>query len=187
MDPHDVNEVVISAEKIKERVRLLVEEMQADCQVENLVMIGILRGSFIFLADMARELYEHGVRPKIDFMTLASYHGGTESSGKVVLRKDFTVDVEGADVVVMDDILDTGRTFEFARNHIADKGAKSIRLCTFLDKPSRRIVPIKSDYVGFTVEDIFVVGYGLDYDHHYRELPYVAKVNFTEEKSDGSV
>lgn len=179
MDPHNIDEIVLERDAIQARVVSLVEEMQAGCRVENLVIIGILRGSFIFLADVARALYVHGIRPKIDFMTLASYHGGTESSGEVVLRKDFTVDVNGADVVIMDDILDTGRTFEFAREHIAGKGARSIRLCTFLDKPSRRVVSIEADYVGFTIPDIFVVGYGLDYDHHYRELPYVAKVNFT--------
>lgn len=180
MAPHHIRHVLFTREQIQERVRSLVESMADSLRVDNLVMIGILRGSFMFFADLVRELNRHDVHPRIDFTTLESYHGGTTSSGTVRITKDITVDVEGADVVLVDDILDTGRTLSFACGHLANKGARITRTCTLLDKPSRRVVPISADYVGFTVEDVFVVGYGLDYEAYYRELPYIATVTFTD-------
>lgn len=180
MREHHVRDILIPEAEIRKRVAGLIDEIAATGVGENLIFIGILRGSFVFLADLVREIFTHGIHPKIDFLTLSSYHGGTESSGTVLLRKDFTVDVAGADVVVVEDILDTGRTYDFARRHIESKGAKTVRLCTLLNKPSRRVVPVDADFVGFEIEDQFVVGYGLDYDHYYRELPYVAKVTFTD-------
>ena len=180
MKPHHINDVLITAEQIQQRVDRMVVEMADDCRVENLVMIGILRGSFMFLADLVRALYHHGIRPRIDFMTLESYGAGTESSGTVRISKDIGVDVKGADVVIIDDILDTGRTLSFAKKHLLAKGVKAVKTCALLDKPSRRVVPFTADFTGFTVEDVFVVGYGLDYDSRYRELPYIAKVTFTD-------
>lgn len=180
MKPHHVREVMISAEAIAQRVDTLVEEMQKACRSENFVMIGILRGSFIFLADLVRDLYQHGVRPRIDFMTLESYGSGTVSSGEVRVVKDIRMDVAGADVLVVDDILDSGRTLTFAKRHLLEKGAHSVLTCALLDKPSRRVIPFEADFVGFKVPDEFVVGYGLDYDSFYRELPYIAKVTFTD-------
>jgi hypoxanthine phosphoribosyltransferase len=179
MKPHHIRDVLISAEAIAHRVDELVRDMQAACRSDNFVMIGILRGSFIFLADLARDLYQHGVRPRIDFLTLESYGSGTESSGEVRVVKDIRMDVRGADVMLVDDILDTGRTLSFATRHLLDKGARSVKTVALLDKPSRRVVPFEADFVGFTVPDEFVVGYGLDYDSYYRELPYIAKVTFT--------
>lgn len=178
MKPHHVREVIFSAETLAQRVDTLVAEMQAACRSDNFVMIGILRGSFIFLADLVRDLYEHGVRPRIDFLTLESYGSGTESSGEVRVVKDIRMDVVGADVLLVDDILDSGRTLSFASRHLKEKGAKSVMTCALLDKPSRRALPFEADFVGFKVPDEFVVGYGLDYDSHYRELPYIAKVRF---------
>ncbi|MFH0908629.1 MAG: hypoxanthine phosphoribosyltransferase [bacterium] len=181
MKPHHTNDVLITADQIQQRVDQMVTEMADHCRVENLVMIGILRGSFMFLADLVRALYHHGIRPRIDFMTLESYGSGTESSGAVRISKDISVNVKGADVVIVDDILDTGRTLSFARQHLLAKGVKAVKTCALLDKPIRRVVPFKADFTGFTVENVFVVGYGLDYDSRYRELPYIAKVTFTEE------
>ncbi|MCO5067920.1 MAG: hypoxanthine phosphoribosyltransferase [Kiritimatiellae bacterium] len=180
MKPHHVRDIMISTEQIAERVESLVSEMQASCKSDNFVMIGILRGSFIFLADLARHLYQHCVRTRIDFMTLESYGSGTESSGEVRVVKDIRMDVAGADVMLVDDILDSGRTLTFATKHLLDKGARSVKTVALLDKPSRRVLPFEADFVGFTVPDEFVVGYGLDYDSYYRELPYIAKVTFTE-------
>lgn len=177
--PHDTEKVIISAAEIQDRVQSLVTEMVEDCQGEDLVMIGILRGSFMFLADLVRALYEHGVHPRIDFMTLSSYGAATQSSGHVEIRKDISVDVGGADVLLIDDILDTGRTLSFACAHLANKGARDIKTCALLDKPSRRVIPCEADYIGFTIDDMFVVGYGLDYDSCYRELPYIARVTFS--------
>jgi hypoxanthine phosphoribosyltransferase len=180
MRAHHIRDILLREEDLALRVKSLVGEMGPDCRAENFVMIGILRGSFMFLADLVRALYRHGVRPRIDFMTLESYGAGTESSGQVRIRKDFVVDVNGAHVLLVDDILDTGRTLSFAVQHVAGRGARVVRTCVLLDKPSRRVVPIQADYVGFEIEDHFVVGYGLDYDSHYRELPYLAKVTMTE-------
>ena len=180
MNAHHMREVLYSADQIETRVHALVHEMAAGCRSENLVMIGILRGSFIFLADLVRELWRQDVHPRIDFMTLESYGAGTQSSGTVRVAKDVGMDVAGADVLVVDDILDTGRTLSFARQHLLALGARSVRTCALLDKPARRIVPFTADYIGFTIEDRFVVGYGLDYDGRYREVPHIACVTFAE-------
>jgi hypoxanthine phosphoribosyltransferase len=180
MRPHHTREIVFTADQIEKRVNALVEEMASACRAENFAMIGILRGSFMFLADLVRALYHHNVHPRIDFITLESYYSGTESTGRVHVAKDISMDVTGATVILVDDILDTGRTLSFAVQHLKSKGAQSVRTCTLLDKPARRVVPFEADFVGFRVEDFFVVGYGLDYDSHYRELPYIAKVTFTD-------
>ena len=178
MEKHHIRDVLISADDIRARVDRQVVEMRDACHADNLVMIGILRGSFIYLADLVRALYHPGVHPRIDFITLESYGAGTESSGQVHVAKDFSMEVKDADVILVDDILDTGRTLDFARRHVMAKGARSVKTCALLDKPSRRIVPFQADFTGFTIEDAFVVGYGLDYDSRYRELPYIAKVTF---------
>lgn len=169
----------MTAEQIATRIDQLVTEMQRDLRGDNVVMIGILRGSFIFLADLVRDLNPHDVHPRIDFITLESYGSGTVSSGEVRVVKELRLDVAGADVVLVDDILDSGRTLSFASNYLRERGARSVKTCALLDKPARRAVPFEADYVGFKIEDNFVVGYGLDYDSRYRELPYIANVVFT--------
>lgn len=179
MKPHHIRNVLIPAEQIRTRVDQLVGEMEKDLRGDHLVMIGVLRGSFIYLADLVRALYAHDVHPKIDFITLESYGSGTESSGVVRVVKELRLDVKGADVVLVDDILDTGRTLQFAAGYLKDLGARSVKTCVLLDKPARRTAPFQADYVGFKIEDAFVVGYGLDYDSRYRELPYIATVTFT--------
>lgn len=178
--PHDVRDVLFSAEQIHARINRLVEEMSRDCLVDDLVMVGILRGSFMFLADLVRDFYRHEVHPRIDFMTLSSYGDATDSSGRVEIQKDVRLNVEGADVLLVDDILDTGRTLSFACEHLRSKGVRSVKTCVLLDKPSRRVTPITADYTGFEIEDHFVVGYGLDYASFYRDLPYIAKLTFLE-------
>ena len=180
MRPYHIDEVLITPRQLEQRVDEVAREIAAGAPSENLVVIGILRGSFIFLADLVRDLYQHGVRPRIDFLTLESYGSETESSGQVRVVKDIRMDVQGADVMLVDDILDSGRTLSFASQHLLAKGARSVKTCALLDKPSRRVIPFEADFVGFKVPDTFVVGYGLDYDSYYRELPYIAKVTFTE-------
>lgn len=179
MRPHHIRDVLFTAGQIHERVNQLVETMAPDCRAANFVMIGILRGSFMFLADLVRGLYQHGVHSRIDFITLESYYSGTESTGSVHVAKDISLEVQGSTILLVDDILDSGRTLSFAKKHLLEKGAREIKTCTLLDKPSRRIVAFQADHVGFKVEDHFVVGYGLDYDGYYRELPHIAKVTFT--------
>lgn len=178
--PHHIRDVVVTAAAIRARVDQLVVDVAAACRGERLAMIGILRGSFIFLADLVRALNAHRIHPRIDFMMLESYGSGTESSGAVRITKDFSLEIGGADVLLVDDILDTGRTLTFAAAHARARGAATVRSCVLLDKPARRVVPFRADFTGFTIEDAFVVGYGLDYDGYYRELPHIAKVTFTD-------
>lgn len=184
--PHHIGHVLIPEPEIQARVDALVTEMVEDCRSDDLVLIGILRGSFMFLADLVRDLYQHGVHPRIDFFSLSSYGSGIESSGRVEVRKDLSVDVEGADVLLVDDILDTGRTLAFAVEYLRGRGARRIKTCVLLDKPARRCVPFQADYTGFTIEDAFVVGYGLDYDSCYRELPYIARVTFADDSREAA-
>ncbi|MCC7299942.1 MAG: hypoxanthine phosphoribosyltransferase [Verrucomicrobia bacterium] len=181
MRPHHVHEVLFTREMIQQRVDELIGEIAGTCKAENLVMLGILRGSFIFLADLVRGCAKHNLHPRIDFITLSSYGGGTESGGTVKITHDTDQDLLGADVVSVDDILDSGRTLAFAKELFLKRGARSVRTCVLLDKQTRRAVNIKADYAGFSVGDSFVVGYGLDYDNRYRELPHIAGVTFLDE------
>lgn len=175
MIEESINDVLFSEKVIAERIERLVEEMAKDNRCKKIVMIGILRGSFMFFADLVRALYHHGIHPIIEFTTMESY-SGTESRGVVKVLKEFTTDITGADVIVVDDILDTGRTLDFAIKHLMERGAASVKTCVLLDKPERRILPLQADYVGFKIDDHFVIGYGLDYDGAYRELPYIARL-----------
>lgn len=175
MRDHIIDEILFSPEEIAKRNRSLVKEIAADYDGDNLVLIGILRGSFIFLADLVRALFTQGFHPRIDFMTMESYIG-TESSGRVLIAKEFGIDITGAKVIVIDDILDTGRTLKSASQHVLERGAAAVKTCVLLDKPDRRAVEYNADYVGFRIENHFVVGYGLDYDGLYRELPYIARL-----------
>ncbi|MBM4154276.1 MAG: hypoxanthine phosphoribosyltransferase [Lentisphaerae bacterium] len=179
MEPHHVHDVLIPETDLEGRVAELAAGIGRDLDGRELVLVGILRGSFMFLADLVRSFHRHGIRTRIDFMILESYGSGTESSGTVRLARDCSIDVAGQDVLVVDDILDTGRTLSHAVRHLESRGALRVRTCVLLDKPSRRVVPFEADYVGFPVPDVFVVGYGLDYDHYYRDLPWISKVTFT--------
>lgn len=178
--PYHVDEVMITPRQLARRVDDLAREMAAGVHSDNLVVIGILRGSFIFLADLVRWFAMHDMHPRIDFMIMESYGHATTPQREPTVSRDCSIDLVGADVVVVDDILDTGRTLQKAVAHLKAKGAKSIRTCALLDKPSRRAVPFEADFVGFQIEDAFVVGYGLDYDGRHRELPHIAKVTFTD-------
>lgn len=180
MRPYHVDEVLITPRRLAQRVDEVAREIAAAGPGENLVVIGILRGSFIFLADLVRWFSLNDLHPRIDFMIMESYGSGTTAQKEPTVTRDCTLDLAGADVVVVDDILDTGRTLQKAVAHLRAKGAKTVRSCALLDKPSRRIVPFEADFVGFEIEDAFVVGYGLDYDGRHRELPHIAKVTFVD-------
>lgn len=181
MRPHHIRDVLLTSEQIQQRVHTLIDEIAGTCKPENLVMLGILRGSFIFLADLVRGFAQHNLHPRIDFISLSSYGAGTESSGTVRITHDTDEDLRGADVVIVDDILDSGRTLAFARDLFLQRGARSVKTCVLLDKKANRTVAVEADYAGFSVDDFFVVGYGLDYDNRYRELPYIANVTFLDE------
>ena len=180
MRAHDVKEILIDKTAIARRVDELVDEIAATAEPGNLVVIGILKGSFMFFADLMRSFHRHAVHPRTDFLTLSSYGAGTESSGVVCIVHDIREDIQGAEVLLVDDILDTGRTLAFTRDLMMERGARSVKTCVLLDKKAHRAVEFEADFAGFPIEDHFVVGYGLDYDNLYRELPHIAKVTFLD-------
>jgi hypoxanthine phosphoribosyltransferase len=140
------------------------------------LVIGLLTGSFIFIADLVRAMSRLNVHPRVDFMAVSHYGAATESSGQVKLYKDTTLDITARAVLLVDDILDTGRSLSLARDLVRAKGPIWLRTCVLLDKPSRRAVPINADYVGFEIPDVWVIGFGLDAAGEGRALPYVAAV-----------
>jgi hypoxanthine phosphoribosyltransferase len=165
-------EVLIPAMDIAGRVKWIAQKIAEDMP-QDLVIVGLLRGSFMFTSDLIRALHFEDVKPQIDFLTLSSYGAGITSTGSVEINRDIKESVAGRDVLIVDDILETGQTLSFARDLIAKRGAKSIKSAVLLEKPGKRKIDIQADYVGFVIEDKFVVGYGLDYANSYRELPYI--------------
>jgi hypoxanthine phosphoribosyltransferase len=161
-------QVLISAEDIARRVRDLAAQISADYRGRPLRLIAILKGAWIFFADLIRHL---DLEVTVDFLSFTSYGDSAESSGTVKITKDLDQSVAGLDVLIVEDILDTGRTFEYLRGVLQAHKPRSLKVVTLLDKPSRRLRPIQADYVGFTIPDEFVVGYGLDYAQQYRHLP----------------
>lgn len=166
---------LISADDIARRVNDMANAI-ADSLPPDMMIVGLLRGSFVFAADLIRALHRTGVKPQIDFMTLASYGERTTSGGNVAINRDISESVAGRDVLIIDDILESGRTLTFARNLIVERGAKSVRIAVLLEKPGKRAVAIDADFTGFVIADQFVVGYGLDYANYYRELPFIGVV-----------
>ncbi len=179
MRAHDVKEILIDKDEIAARVDALVDEIAAS-EPHDLVVIGILKGSFMFLADLMRSFHRHNLHPRIDFLTLSSYGSGTTSSGTVEIIHDMSETITDADVLVVDDILDTGRTLSLTKRLLLERGAKTVHSCVLLEKKAQRAVEFEADYAGFEIENHFVVGYGLDYDNLYRELPHIAKVSFNQ-------
>ena len=169
----DVQEILFTEEQLKARVAQLAEQINRDYEGKELMLISVLRGSFIFMADLVRQIT---VPCKVDFMAVSSYGKGTVSSGQVQITKDLSEDITGQHLLVVEDILDSGNTLSYLLEILWARRPASIRLCTLLDKPERRVKPVKLDYAGFSIPDAFVVGYGLDYDEHYRNLPYIGVV-----------
>ena len=167
---NDIAKVLVSEEEIQQRIKEMGEQISRDFESKNLLMVGVLKGSVVFMADLMRHIT---VPCEIDFMSVSSYGSGTNTSGVVKIIKDLSNPVEGYDVLVVEDILDSGVTLSYLLELLKTKGARSISLVTMLDKPDRRKKPVKLDYKGFTIPDEFVVGYGLDYDEKYRNLPYI--------------
>lgn len=163
-------EVLCSEEEIQKRTRELGAEITEAYRDKNLFIVSLLRGSFVFAADLVRRI---DLKLKVDFMTSSSYEHAEESSGKVQILKDIEEDLTGFDVLVVDDIADSGLTMNYVVNHLKTKNPNSVKCCVLLDKPSRRKVELEPDYVGFTIPDRFVVGYGLNYGDYYRNVPYV--------------
>jgi len=168
-------EVVFSAGEIQSRMKSLAEEV-GEAGFERLLVVAILKGSFVFAADLLRALHASGVSPEVDFLTLSSYRTNTASSGSVEILRDLDMTVEGRDVLLIDDILESGRTLAFAKDLISARGARRISTCVLLEKDVSRSVAITADFKAFECPNFFVVGYGMDLAYRYRELPFVGRV-----------
>ncbi len=180
MDKMD-KEILFSRDAIGRRVQEMAGQISDDYQGRELIVIGVLKGAFIFMADLIRAL---AIPCKVDFVRIASYGAGSESSGKVVLTKDIETSIKGRDILLVEDIVDTGLTLTYLVNWLKERNPNSLRVCAFLDKRKRRKVSFEADYVGFTIEDGFVVGYGLDFNEQARFLPevYILKQEDVEVK-----
>ena len=166
----DVLRVLLSEDEIREKVRELGGKITADYKNSNLMLVTVLKGAVVFLADLMRQI---DVPAEIDFMVVSSYGSGVKSSAVVKIVKDLDVPLAGKDILIVEDILDSGLTLSYIKELLESRGPRSIRIATLLDKPSRRKVDLQADYIGFSVPDEFVIGYGLDYDEKYRNLPYI--------------
>jgi hypoxanthine phosphoribosyltransferase len=169
-----VGSILVGEQELKERVQELGRQITDDYRGKNLVMIGILKGAVLFLSDLIKEIKLPLV---IDFMAVSSYGSSTKSSGVVRILKDLDEEIEGKDVLIVEDIVDTGLTLHYLVDNLKSRKPASLKICCCLDKPSRRAIPVKVDYVGFSIPDEFVVGYGLDYGEKYRNLPYIGILN----------
>jgi hypoxanthine phosphoribosyltransferase len=169
-----IGDILVPAEDLARRVRELALEVSADYADRDLVLIGVLKGAVFFLADLMRQLT---VGCELDFMAVSSYGSATKSSGVVRILKDLDAVIEGRDVLIVEDIVDSGLTLQYLLRNLAGRNPRSLEVCALLVKPARREVELRARYVGFEIPDRFVIGYGLDHDERYRNLPFVAVLN----------
>ena len=174
MTEPEIGEILVQADQLKQRVRSLGEEITAEYDGRDLLLVGVLKGAVFFLADLMRHI---DLPCELDFMAVASYGSATESSGVVRILKDLDAAIEGRDVLIVEDIVDSGLTLQYLLRNLGARGPRSLEVCALLTKPERRRVELSPRYVGFEIPDRFVVGYGLDYAERYRNLPYVAVLN----------
>lgn len=177
MDKHHVEELLSEAE-VDRRIKEIGEQITKDYEGKNVHLVCVLKGGSFFMCELAKRI---NLPVSLDFMSVSSYGGDTKSSGVVRIVKDLDESIKGKDVIVVEDIVDSGRTLSYLLAMLNDRGPASLRLCTLLDKPDRRVVDVDVDYTGFKIPDVFVVGYGLDYDQVYRNLPYIGQVVFDPE------
>ncbi|MCI8470220.1 MAG: hypoxanthine phosphoribosyltransferase [Clostridia bacterium] len=164
--------VLINKTKLEKRIEEMGKQIQKDYEGKEIVFIGILKGSVMFMSELAKNI-KNSVA--LDFMDVSSYEG-TESTGEIKINKDIRDSIEGKDVIIVEDIIDTGRTLTYVRDYLKQKNPNSVKIATMLSKPSRRVMELQVDYIGFAIEDKFVVGYGLDYNEKYRNLPYIGYI-----------
>ena len=169
----DIERILISEKDIKKAVKKMGKQISKDYDGKNLMLVAVLKGSVIFMADLMRAI---SIPVNIDFMSVSSYGGGTKSSGVVKILKDLDHDLSGKDILIVEDILDSGVTLNYLKGYLMNRNPASIKIVTLFDKPSRRKAPIYSDYFGFEVPDAFIVGYGLDYKQEGRNLPHIYQV-----------
>lgn len=167
---NEIESILITDKQIEKRVKELAARITHDYEGEEVVAVGILRGSVVFFAELVKNI---DLDLRFDFMYVSSYGEGTESSGEVKIVKDIAQSIKGKNVLIVEDIIDSGRTLTNLLKVLGTRNPKSIRICSLLDKPSRRVVELKGDYIGFEIPDEFVIGYGLDYNEKYRNLPHV--------------
>lgn len=167
----NIQEILLTEEQIQNRIREMGEVLTEEYRDKDPVIIGILKGVVVFYGDMIRQIK---VPCQMEFMCISSYEG-TDSTGNVVVKKDVSVDIKGRHVLILEDIFDTGNSLNYVYHHLLEREPASIKICTLLDKPSRRKpgITLQADYVGFTIPNAFVVGYGLDFNEYYRNLPYI--------------
>lgn len=170
LSEHEIKKVLFSAEEIKTRVAELGKFLTEDYKNKNPLLICPLKGSIMFFSDIVREIK---IPCEIDFMTVSSYNSNTVSSGEIKILKDLTENINGRHVLIIEDIIDTGLTLYNLKKMLSSRNPESLKICTLLDKPSRRIADIKGDYCGFVIPDKFVVGYGMDLNEKYRNLPFI--------------
>lgn len=166
-----IKEVLVSTEEIEKRVKELGKQITEDYKDSNLMLVGILKGAVIFMAELAKNI---DLPITMDFMAVSSYGSSSQSSGIVRIIKDLDSDIKDKDILIVEDIIDTGLTLSYLADNLKKRGAKSVKICTLLDKPERRKVNVSVDYKGFEIPDEFVVGYGLDYAEKYRNIPYIS-------------
>lgn len=171
-------ETLISKSKIEKRINEIAEQISNDYASEELYLICVLKGSIVFMVDLARKIK---VPVTMNFMSVSSYGASTQSSGQIKILLDLNESVENKNVIIVEDIIDSGRTLSLLTKMILGRNPKSLKICTLLDKPDRRVVEVDVDYIGFPIQDLFVVGYGLDYDQRYRNLDYIGVISFEEE------
>lgn len=167
---NDIERVLYSEEEINRRMNELAKQLTAEYKEQRPLIISVMTGAVLFTVDMIKRM---DIMAKLDFIDVSSYYGGTSSTGEVKLVQDLKSDIRGRSILIMEDIVDTGHTLKFLIDLLKERGAKSVKICTLLDKPEGRQVEVKADYVGFNVPNEFLVGYGLDYKGYYRNLPYV--------------
>ncbi len=166
----DIEQILYTEAELRQRVKELGCQITADYAGKEPLLVSVLRGSYIFMADLTRAI---NLDVTVDFMVVSSYGAGTVSSGQVEIKKDLSDSIEGRDLIIVEDILDSGNTLYYLMDVLRARKPASIRICTLMDKPQRRSKPINANYAGFTIPDAFIVGYGLDYNEKYRNLPYV--------------
>ncbi len=166
-----IGKILLTEDQIRQRAHELGQQISEDYKGESVILLGTLKGSVVWMADIMKAIT---LDTAIDFIAASSYGSSRTSSGVVKVTKDVSMNLYDQNVIIIEDIVDTGNTLKFLKDYLSDRNPKSVRICTLLDKPSRRIADVTPDYVGFTVDDLFIIGYGLDFDQRYRNLPYIS-------------
>ena len=173
-----IGNVIIDQKELEEGVSRLAEQVNRDYKGKEVIILGVLKGCFVFMADLIKKL---NCDVSVYFMEVSSYFDGTVSTGKILIKKDIDVDIMGKDVLIVEDIIDSGNTLTQLKEILKEREPNSVKVCALLSKPSRRQVEIEAEYTGFVIEDKFIIGYGLDCGERFRQLPYIAEVEFVDE------